>query len=136
MDVWGFVGLTGGVLLLMALLYLVIELIGRSAEKKHRNAAREALNRWWEENKDKLRKDLPCPSCSIPFTAPDATYFECPNCGYLLTTEWVKNYHHRKLKEEWENSFSGRYYRMTPQVGYDSSIRDTDNEHKKKEKSS
>ena len=115
MNVWLFVGITVGALVLMAILYYVVELVGRAAEKKYRTAAQEALERYWKQNKEALLKDIPCPSCQIGFDAPDTTYFECPNCGYLLTREWVKTYHHRKLKEEWENSFSGRFYRIAPE---------------------
>ena len=115
MNVWLFVGITVGVLVLMAVLYYAVELMGRAAEKKYRSAAQEALERYWKQNKENLLKDLPCPHCTIEFDAPDTTYFECPNCGYLLTREWVKSYHHRKLKEEWENSFSGRFYRIAPE---------------------
>ena len=116
MELSGFILTTLGALVVLALLYFGIELMGRAAARKHRNAARVALDKYWEENKDQLRQHLPCPNCEMRFDAPDTTYFECPHCGYLLTREWVKNYHHRKLKEEWENSFSGRYYRISPEV--------------------
>lgn len=116
MDVWVFVGLTVGALVLMGIFYYAVELVGRAAEKKYRTAAQEALERYWKQNKEDLLRDFPCPSCHIPFDAPDKTYFECPNCNYLLTREWVKSFHHRKLKEDWQNSFSGRFYRIAPEA--------------------
>ena len=116
MNVWVFIGITGAVLVVLAIAYMVVELVGRAAEKKYKLAAKEALDRYWRQNKEQLLADLPCPNCTISFSAPDQTYFECPNCSYLLTREWVKAYYHRKLKEEWENSFSGRYYRIAPEI--------------------
>ncbi|MEZ4700569.1 MAG: hypothetical protein R2834_09585 [Rhodothermales bacterium] len=115
MTAWGFVGITLIVLAFFATLYLVVEFIGRAAERRYRTAAQEALDRYWKQHKDELRHDIPCPNCHLHFDAPDQTYFECPHCAFLLTTEWVKNYHHRKMKEEWENSFSGRFYRIAPE---------------------
>ncbi len=116
MNVWVFIGITGGVLAIMAIAYFIVELVGRAAEKKSRMAAKEALDRYWRQNKEELLMDLTCPNCTLKFDAPDTTYFECPHCAYLLTVEWVKSYHHRKLKDEWENSFSGRFYRIAPEV--------------------
>jgi hypothetical protein len=116
MTALGFVSITLIMLILFAALYGVVELIGRAAERRYRTAAQEALDRYWKQNKDELRLDVPCPNCSLRFDAPDQTYFECPHCAFLLTTEWIKNYHHRKMKEEWENSFSGRFYRIAPEA--------------------
>lgn len=116
MTAWGFVSITLIVLAFFAILYVVVEYVGRAAERRNRTAAQEALDRYWKQNKEELRHDIPCPNCSLPFDAPDQTYFECPHCAYLLTTEWVKNYHLRKMKEEWENSFSGRFYRIAPET--------------------
>ncbi len=115
MNVWLFVGITVGALVFMSVAYYVIELLGRGMERRNRTAAKASLDRYWEENKDELLKSLECPNCDMQFDAPDTAYFECPNCGYLLTQEWIKNYFHRKLKEEWENSFSGKFYRIAPE---------------------
>ena len=71
MNVWLFVGITVGALVLMAILYYVVELVGRTAEKRYRSAAQEALERYWKQNKDTLLKDLPCPSCELTFDAPE-----------------------------------------------------------------
>ncbi|MBX2819246.1 MAG: hypothetical protein KTR29_06165 [Rhodothermaceae bacterium] len=116
MNIWVFIGIAGATLLVLAIAYFVVELVGRAAEKRYKTEAKEALEKYWRQHKDDLLKDLPCPSCSISFDAPDTTYFECPSCSFLMTQEWVKSYHHRKLKDEWENSFSGRYYRIAPEV--------------------
>ena len=119
MNVWVFVGITVGALALMGLAYYAIELLGRTMERRNRTAAQASLDRYWDNNKADLLKDLICPNCDLHFDAPDKAYFECPNCGYLLTQEWVKNYFHRKLKEEWENSFSGKFYRIAPEAKSD-----------------
>ena len=116
MNVWLFVGITIGDLVLMGVAYYVIELLGRSMERKNRTAAQASLDRYWEQHKDDLLRNMNCPSCDLEFEAPDKAYFECPNCGYLLTQEWVKSYFHRKLKDEWENSFSGKFYRISPEI--------------------
>lgn len=100
----------------MGVAYYAIELLGRSMERRNRTAAQASLDKYWEENKAELLSNIPCPSCNLEFGAPDQAYFECPNCGYLLTQEWVKNHFHRKLKEEWENSFSGKFYRIAPEA--------------------
>ncbi len=115
MNVWLFVGITVGALVFMSVAYYVVELLGRGMERRNRTAAKASLDRYWEENKDELLQSLECPNCDMQFDAPDTAYFECPNCGYLLTQEWIKNYFHRKLKEEWENSFSGKFYRIAPE---------------------
>ena len=116
MNVSIFVGITVGALLLMGVAYYAIELLGRSMERRNRTAAQASLDKYWEENKAELLSNIPCPSCNLEFGAPDQAYFECPNCGYLLTQEWVKSHFHRKLKEEWENSFSGKFYRIAPEA--------------------
>lgn len=119
MNVWLFVGITTGALVLMGVAYYAIELLGRSVERRNRTAAQASLDRYWEDNKEELLHDLVCPNCDLHFDAPDKAYFECPNCGFLLTQEWIKNYFHRKLKEEWENSFSGKFYRIAPEAKSD-----------------
>lgn len=116
MNVWVFIGITVGALAVLAIAYFVVELLGRAAEKRYKQEAKQALERYWRQNKDQLLLDFPCPNCTIKFDAPDTTYFECPHCSYLLTREWIKAYHHRKIKDEWENSFSGRYYRIAPEI--------------------
>ena len=109
-------GITGAALVIFAIAYFIVELVGRAAEHRYKLEAKKALEKYWRQNKEQLLKDVPCPSCTLTFDAPDTSYFECPNCSYLLTREWIKGYRHRKLKDEWENSFSGRYYRIAPEV--------------------
>ena len=116
MNVWVFSTFTLIALLVIAVLYLVVELVGRAAERRYQTAAQEALDRYWKQHKDELRLNIPCPNCTLNFDAPDKVYFECPHCGFLLTVEWIKNFHHRRMKEEWENSFSGKFYRIAPSI--------------------
>ncbi|MFK7844095.1 MAG: hypothetical protein AB8G77_02265, partial [Rhodothermales bacterium] len=71
MNVWLFVGITTGALLLMGVAYYAIELLGRSVERRNRTAAQASLDRYWEDNKEELLHDLDCPNCDLHFDAPD-----------------------------------------------------------------